>query len=276
MNKDEYLVKQEEIKSKIKENQQVIKELKQEKKANKKTWRLEVKPISNRKLIKKANKAKKREENIQINQPPHLSVLEEIGNAITHGLGCIFAIVTIVLMVSHTSTGYQMLGGVIYGACMLVLFLMSCLYHSFRYGSTVKRVFRRFDYSSIYLLIGGTFAPILLVFLGNTLGIVIFIIQWVVIITGITMVAVFGPGRLKWLHFPLYFALGWLAGIFVIPSMIKDNINLFWWILAGGLVYTLGMIPFCMGEKKNAHFIWHFFVLIGAILQWVGIYIYLF
>ena len=110
---------------------------------------------------------------------------------------------------------------------------------------------------------------------GLTASLIFFCIQWALIITGITFVGVFGPGRLRWLHFSLYFLIGWSAIIFI-PYWINDNLPLFLWILGGGLVYTIGMIPFAaLKGKPTAHFIWHFFVLIGAIVQWVGIYLYL-
>lgn len=104
---------------------------------------------------------------------------------------------------------------------------MSTLYHAFPYGSKVKRIFRRFDYSSIYLLIGASFAPILLCYIGGIYGTIFVIIQWIIIITGVTLIAVFGPTRLKFIHFPLYFILGWSALIFV-PKMFVNDFNLFY------------------------------------------------
>jgi hemolysin III len=155
------------------------------------------------------------------------------------------------------------------------------MYHSFRGGSTVKRIFRRFDYSSIYLQIGGTFASFYLVYMvdnmwGLTAGLIFFIIQWALIITGITFVGVFGPGRLRWLHFTLYFVIGW-SGLIFLPYWFKEGNPLLFWILGGGIVYTLGMIPFAaLKGKPVAHFIWHFVVLLGAILMWFGIYLNIF
>lgn len=204
-----------------------------------------------KKYAKIAKKNIKKEKNIALNQPPKLTVLEEIGNAVVHGLGAIFGIIALVLMIINSSTALAIISAAIYGSCMIVLFTMSCLYHSFKFGTKVKRIFRRFDYLSIYLLIGGTFAPILLVFLNNELGYIIFTIQWIIIITGISIVCVFGPGRIKWLHFTLYFIMGWLGGVIVLPELIKNNLFLFWWILSGGLIYTIGMIHFVWVVKKQ-------------------------
>lgn len=94
--------------------------------------------------------------------PPKRHLLEEIGNAVSHGLGSLFAVVAIVFMLLHSANALEAVGAWVYFFGLFVMFTMSCLYHSFPHGSRVKRLFRRFDYSSIYLLIGATFAPILL------------------------------------------------------------------------------------------------------------------
>ena len=154
------------------------------------------------------------------------------------------------------------------------MFMSSCLYHAFAYGSGVKRLFHRFDYSSIYLLIGATFAPILLCFFGDLFGIIFFAVQWAIIACGISLVGVFGPKRLGFVHIPMYVILGWSA-LLLLPQIITENFPLAMWVLAGGILYTIGIIPFLM-KSKVSHFIWHFFVLAGAVVQWIGIYLYLF
>ena len=111
---------------------------------------------------------------------------------------------------------------------------------------------------------------------GLTAGLVFFTIQWAFTALGITFVGVFGPGRFRWLHFTLYFVIGWSAIMFI-PFWVKDSLPLFLWIISGGITYTLGMIPFAaLKHKPVAHFIWHIFVLVGSILMWVGIYLFVF
>jgi len=92
--------------------------------------------------------------------------------------------------------------------------------------------------------------------------------HWV--IAGIIFVAVFGPGRPKALHITLFIVLGW-CGLVFLPGMYRQNMPLLFWVLGGGLLYTLGIIPFAK-KASGAHFIWHFFVLFGAIAHWIGIY----
>lgn len=226
-------------------------------------------------LEKKQEKEDRKKKIQKLNEPPKLTNLEEVGNAVTHGIGALLAIAGMVLLLVKSDTGLKVMASCFYGISLFFLMLMSCLYHAFKSGSTVKRLWRRFDYSSIYLLIGGTFAPLCLVYWGNTLGIVLFCIDWFLIILGITIIGVFGPGRFSWIHFSLYFIIGWVGGILFIPDFIRNNMNLFWMILIGGVIYTIGMIPFAR-NKKYDHFKWHFFVLGGAILHWFAIYLYIY
>ena len=220
------------------------------------------------------NKEERKQYIRELNEPPHLTILEEVGNAVTHGVGAALALVGFILLLLKADTGMKVMASCFYGISLFFLMLMSCLYHAFKSGSTVKRLWRRFDYSSIYFLIGGTFAPLYLVYWGNTLGIVLFCIDWALIVVGITMLGVFGPGRFKWLHFSLYFIIGW-SGLILMPDLYKNNLPLLWMIFIGGVIYTGGMIPF-LKDKKYNHFIWHFFVLAGAILHWMGIYLFVY
>ena len=223
----------------------------------------------------KVNSREERKQELQkLNEPPVLTILEEVGNAITHGVGAVLALAGFILLLLKSDTGMKVMASCFYGISLFILMLMSCLYHSFKSGSKVKRIWRRFDYSSIYLLIGGTFAPLYLVYWGNTLGIILFCIQWALIVFGIIMLAVFGPGKWKWIHFTLYFTIGW-SGLIMLPDFFHNNIPLLFMILIGGIVYTVGMVPFAR-DKKYDHFIWHFFVLIGALLHWFGIYLFVY
>ena len=226
-------------------------------------------------------KVEAKKEHRRLNEAPTRRTLEEIGNAVSHGVGALVGITFLVLMILKSHDAWSLAAAIIYGSCFFLQMLFSCLYHSFRGGTKVKRIFRRFDYSSIYLAIGGTFAPLYLIYMvekmwGFNWGISLFAIQWAIIVTGITFVGVFGPGRLRPLHFTLYFAVGWSAIMFL-PTWFTQDLPLLFWILGGGIVYTLGMIPFSLLKGKNvAHFIWHIVVLTGSVLMGVGLYLYVF
>ena len=206
------------------------------------------------------------------NEPPRLTLGAEVFNAVSHGLGALGAAAALTLLLVRSQGDMELLATCVYGIsiCMVVMMLMSCGDHAMPAGSGVKRVCRRFDYTSIYLLIGGTFAPILLLYLGGAVGLTLFCVQWAVILTGVVLVMAFGPGRWRALHFTLYFLIGW-SGLVFLPRMYLESRTLLGFIFAGGLAYTLGMIPFA-GKKKYDHCVWHVFVLAGAALHWVGIY----
>lgn len=212
-----------------------------------------------------------RRQQVQLrNEPPVLTIGEEVFNAVTHGGGAVLAAAAMTALLLRSDTGAKIMASCFYGISMVVMMLMSCVYHAMPAGSGAKRVCRRFDYSSIYLLIGGTFAPILLVYVGGVLGTALFCLQWAVILFGVTLLAVFGPGRWRALHFTLYFLIGW-SGVLFVPTFFRSARMLLWFILAGGLIYTLGMIPFARNRKYD-HCLWHLLVLAAAALQWMGIY----
>lgn len=204
------------------------------------------------------------------NEPPRLTAGEERFNAVSHGAGALLAAAGMVLLLLRSDTPLKVMASCFYGVSMVLMMVMSSVYHAMRTGSRAKRICRRFDYTSIYLLIGGTFAPIFLVYLGGGLGITLFCVQWGVILAGVALILIFGPGRWRALHFTLYFLIGW-SGLMFLPDFYANDRTLLWFILLGGLVYTLGMIPFARG-RKNDHCVWHLFVLAAAALQWVGIY----
>lgn len=204
--------------------------------------------------------------------PRKLCLGEEIGNAITHGLGAVFGIFALVLLLIKSDTGKGIGISIVYGLSIFLLYLNSCLYHAFRYGGTTKRVFRRFDHLSIYVLIVGSYTPVLL---GVDVkgGIYIYIVQWIIAIIGITFKAI-SPSKYEKIHLVNYLALGWI-GIFIGTQIISYSSPLFLFIVLGGVVYSFGVI-FYTREFRYAHFIWHFFVLGGTVLQFIGYYIYIF
>lgn len=204
------------------------------------------------------------------NEPPVLTLYEEIMNSISHGVGAFFALIGLIMLLLKSNTDMKILSSLIYGSSLFIMMLMSCLYHAFKSKSKVKRLWRRFDYMSIYLLISGTFAPFLLVYIDMPISQYVFLIQWLLTIIGIVIIAVFGPGKWPAIHFTIYFVIGW-SGLLFVPYFYSHSIQLMLFILTGGLAYTLGMIPFSM-NKKYCHSIWHVFVIIGAIMHFVGIY----
>ena len=226
------------------------------------------------KAVRKLRRERKRAERNELvrlrNEPPRLTKREEVINAVSHGAGVLLAVTCMVLLLLKSDTPWKLTASLFYGVSMTLMMLMSSVYHAMPAGSAAKRVCRRFDYTSIYLLIGGTFAPILLVYVGGLVGITVFCIQWGVILAGVTLVLTFGPGHWRGLLFTMYFLLGW-SGLAFIPDFYAHARTLLWFIFMGGVVYTAGMFPFAR-QRKYDHCVWHFLVLTAAALHWIGIY----
>jgi hemolysin III len=201
---------------------------------------------------------------------------EELANAISHGFGAVFGIVTLILFLMASSTIEQVASGIIFSLAIFLLFISSTLYHSFPPKlKTVKRLFKRFDHISIYLLIGASFAPLLLVVSDQPFGYIFFTIQWVVILTGIVLKAIF-IDKFQVLHIVMFLLLGWSA-LFIMGQFEKLPETAIMLIVSGGLAYSFGVIFYALSRKiKYSHFIWHLFVMTGTILHFIANYVYVF
>lgn len=200
------------------------------------------------------------------------SLKEEIANAISHGVGALLSITGMILMIVKANGKKVITGVTLFGVTAIILYIMSSLYHSFKNDTIVKRVFRRFDHLSIYLLIGGTYLPIFLIVFKFPINIIFIIIQWAVIITGVTLKSACFK-RFKALHFILYLILGW-SGLAAFKPLWDVSREAFLLILLGGFSYTIGTIFYGL-KVKYSHFIWHLFVLGGTVLHFFAIYLYL-
>ena len=267
-----------ELKIKEKEEKKSLKlakkEAKREEKERKHIIKSEIKDEHDKEM------APIREERRQKNEAPCRPVLEEIGSAISHGLGVIFTAIALVFLLKKSDTPLKVTASIVYAVAMFFMFFNSCMYHSWKWGSKVKRIWRRFDYTSIYLLVAGTFAPLQLIEfeseygdVGFIWGVTYFACMWALVVVGVTFTCIFGPGRTRKINFPLYFIIGW-SGVCMIPGwIIYDRLPLLYWIVGGGVVYTLGMIPFAIFRNKDGmHFVWHIIVFLGVIMHFLGLY----
>lgn len=211
---------------------------------------------------------------------PYYTKGEEIFNAVTHIVGGAFGIVALVLSViyaviyKHDALG--ILSVVLYGVSMILLYTMSSIYHFLR-RNKAKRVFRVFDHCTIYLLIAGTYSPMCLIVLRDTtIGVPLFIVVWVCAIIGITCNAINMYAKpIKIISMILYLLMGW-AVIFGLKDLLAVFKGPgFYYLLAGGIAYTIGVVFYAFGKKqKYIHSIWHLFVLLGTILQFISIFFY--
>lgn len=205
--------------------------------------------------------------------------LEEIINGVTHGVGVVFgivALITLLVLSIRKNDTISIVAFSIYGACIIIMYLSSTLYHSIT-KEKVKEVLRVFDHSSIFLFIAGTYTPVALLTLDGFMRIGIIVGIWSIAVSGVVFkIATFGKfDKYKALSLIIYIGMGWLA-IIPIKSIINfTSLNFFLWILAGGLIYSLGTIFYSMKKIPYNHAIWHLFVLAASIMHFVGIVIHL-
>lgn len=207
------------------------------------------------------------------------TIKEEIVNGITHGVGVIFGIVSLIVLLVLAIRNKNTLAIVafsIYGACFILMYLSSTLYHSIT-NKKAKSIMRVFDHSSIFLFIAGTYTPIALLTMTGRLRIGILIAVWSIAILGVLFkILTYNKfDRYKAVSLILYIGMGWLAVFTIKPIIQMTSLGFFMWILGGGLLYTLGTVFYSIKKIPYNHAIWHLFVLAASVLHFVGILKYL-
>ena len=209
--------------------------------------------------------------NIDKNKHMH-SRREEIANSITHGLGFLLSIFGLFALLYYNNTEndiWRTVGFSIYGSSLILLYLSSTLYHSSR-DSKLKKIFKRFDHSAIFLLIAGTYTPIVLIAMRDTWVVYLFVLIWVMTVFGIMGEFLFTQ-KLRSLQFIMYIAMGWMAVIAIKP-LLRLPMESFTWIITGGIIYSIGVIFYKWESIPFNHTIWHLFVLGGSISHFIAMF----
>lgn len=204
---------------------------------------------------------------------------EEIFNMVTHivggGIGVlVLTLCTVFSLLHHNYWG--LVGGIIYGLMMVFLYTISSVYHGLK-PEHAKKVLQVLDHCTIYALILGTYAPVLLTGLRSayprrTLIITVLILTMTAV--GVTFTAI-DFRRYAVIAMGGYFVIGWSLLFSIKPVVAVFGKPFLIWLISGGTVYTLGMIFYALGIKKRyCHSIFHIFILMGSILQFVGIFQY--
>ncbi|WGD34311.1 hemolysin III family protein [Olleya sp. YS] len=190
---------------------------------------------------------------------------EEQLNALSHGLGALFGIVALVLLIVFETkkTDFSLFSVIVYGISIIILFTASTLYHIIS-DEKKKHYFRIVDHVSIYLLIAGTYTPVLLITLEQSLGWTLFYVVWAIASFGVVL-KLFFTGRFNIFSTLLYLVMGWLIvfDFTTLSNLMAPNGILL--LVAGGLAYTVGIVFYAIEKIPYNHVIWHLFVLAGAI-----------
>lgn len=200
--------------------------------------------------------------------------LEEKLNAWSHGFGIGLGIAALVLMllgVDQTNP-FGLFSVIVYGLSIILLFLASTCYHAVK-DRKRKHYFRVADHISIYLLIAGTYTPVLLIAIPNSLGRTLFWVVWGIAAFGLIL-KLFFTGRFDNFSTFLYLAMGWLALIPYSELTAALDSAAMVWLIAGGISYTVGVLFYAIERIPYNHFIWHLFVLGGASCHFFMVYLY--
>jgi hemolysin III len=201
---------------------------------------------------------------------------EEIANSISHGIGLVFGIVGLVLLLVQAVndgagvtaiTSYSL-----YGGSMILLFLASTLYHAIPH-QRAKHWLKKFDHCAIYLLIAGTYTPFLLVGLDSPLARGLMVVIWGLALFGVIFKLAFAH-RFEVLSLVTYLTMGWLSLIVIYQLAMRLEVGGVTLLAVGGVVYTLGVIFYASKRFRFGHAIWHGFVLGGSVCHFMAIYLY--
>ncbi len=210
---------------------------------------------------------------------PNYTSREEMLNMTSHIVGAVCALVMIVLALQTSIRSHSALSVVcaaLYTTCVLITFVVSSVYHGLPKGKG-KQVMRVIDHCDIFFTIAGTYTPIALLSIRSvnpTMGWVIFGIEWALALLGATLNAI---DLKKYSKFSMacYLGMGWCVVISLRDAITGMTMNGFLWLLWGGLAFTIGAVLYLIGKKKRyIHFVFHIFVVIGIVLQFIGIWRY--
>ena len=201
---------------------------------------------------------------------------EEFLNIATHLLGFILSLIFFLpLVISTYKSGdiVAFLAWLKYFIAIALMFLASSLYHSMT-NPLARTIFRAIDHGVIYLTIAGSYTPIILIGLKSTFSIVIFVIIWILAITGISMnIIAFATGnedRIKKASMIIYMAMGWLSVLLLYQIYKYIGISYILFLVLGGLFYTIGAVFYAIKKIPYNHAIWHIFILVAAFVMLYG------
>ena len=206
-----------------------------------------------------------------------LSFGEDLANAITHGVMALIFLFALpyAAIVAYLKGGVlQSVGVSIFCISIFMMLLASTLYHSMAYDTKHKVIFRIFDHIFIFVAIAGSYTPIALSLIKGWQGFLILIIQWLMVIIGIFYKSV-AKKEIPKLSLTLYMIMGWTAVLFI-PVLLKTaSLEFLFFIVLGGVFYSIGACFYVRQAKKYNHMIWHLFINLASIAHFIAIVYYI-
>ena len=202
-----------------------------------------------------------------------LSIKEEVGNAITHGLMALFLLLFLPYsaILAYQKDGMLFAVGIsIFMISLFLMFLTSTLYHSMHPDTKHKKVFQILDHIFIYFAIAGSYTPVALSLIGGWTGIIILIIQWTMVFIGILYKSLSRRSIPK-LSLMIYLVMGWIAVLFLPALVSRASLTFLILLGLGGLLYTIGAMFYIQKHRPYFHFIWHLFINLAATTHFIAL-----
>lgn len=211
--------------------------------------------------------------------------LKDPGSAITHGIAMLLAIVgatPLLIKAARSSDALHLVAIGVFILTMILLYAASTIYHSVDSTEKVNRRLRKMDHMMIFIMIAGSYTPVCLIALHNKIGYILCASVWIIAILGIILKG-FWINCPKWVSSVLYIGMGWLCVLAFVPIFHSLPRTGFGWLLAGGIIYTIGgviyglKLPIFDARHKNfgSHEIFHVFVMLGSLCHFIVMYFFI-
>jgi hemolysin III len=202
------------------------------------------------------------------------TITEEKINSITHALGILFSVIAIPYLIAYAaerSNSSTVWGVCIFSFAMLMVYFASTIYHAVKQNTDTKRMLRIWDHISIFVMIGGSYTPVVIKFTEPGTAFIFLTVMWSIIVLG-SCLKIFYTGKYILLEVILYIALGWMAVFIIKPLIANMPSQIFTFIMASGLFYSVGVIFYLWKKLSYHHAVWHVFVLAGTVTHFFAVY----
>ena len=211
--------------------------------------------------------------------------IKDPGSAITHFIGmlmAIFAAFPLLIKAAHEPSRIYLISLAIYAVSLILLYAASTTYHTFDLSERVNTILKKIDHMMIFVLIAGSYTPVCLIVLGGKLGYTLLALVWGIAAVGM-LIKAFWITCPKWFSSIIYIAMGWVCVLVFGPLLNTLSTPAFLWLLAGGIIYTVGgiiyalKVPLFDAKHKNfgSHEIFHLFVMAGSACHFILMYVYI-
>ncbi len=219
---------------------------------------------------------KSREPSLEKAQKNLYTLKEEIVNSVTHRVGAVLSVGVLAVLFGIAcwqNDPWRIAGFSVFGVSLFLVYLTSSMYHGIT-KPRIKQIFRILDHTAIYLLIAGTYTPVILVYMRNPIGWTLFGVVWLMAAAGIIH-ELFFFGKLNKMTVPYYALMGGLLFFALKPILLSVPEGMLTWLLVGAAAYLVGLIFYAWEKLPYNHAVWHMGVLIGSMTHVIGIFTYM-